>query len=184
MYKEIFMKLVKKWVLPIAFVVLAAVAILLIALTSVKSTDLMLVDSEEYKRVLFGANQRIVIASGTTVITELKYGATVLPLVGWILIVVGLLCGGISVFALKDSKMKALVLVVAALLVIAGGVFQFFMLKQFAKVYSEATGLEYDKAWGYMKDNNFKCPLATVGGILALVSGGVLAVEGLLSVKK
>ena len=175
----------KKWVLPAVFGVLGVAAIVLVALASMNAS-VGGVDSS-YKGIVFGCKKIVAIYNGSPVETEVDYGPAVLPLVGWILIVVGVVCGLCVAFLgkkfIKNPKVERIVGLCAALLALVGGVFQFFALRSFAGVLAKEMGAEVEDIMTLFKNANAAVPLCTVGGILGIVGACALAVREFLPEK-
>lgn len=178
------MKLLKKVVLPLLFVVLAATAMILVALAAFKGNMGGGV-TITVKGITFGASQSIVTDGHTTVTNTLEgYKPSLMPLLGFIFIGVGLVAAALGLFLVKDEKIAKFVVLGAAVLVLVGGVFQFFALQSFARVTAEKSGVDYEDVIKSFKEQGAKIPLCTVGGVLGLVGGLVLACQALLPAKK
>lgn len=177
--------MLKKWVLPAVFGVLGVVAIVLVALASMNMS--MGGFDSSYKGIVFGCKKVVAIYSGATVENEVDYGPAVLPLVGWILIVVGVVCGLCVAFLgkkfIKNPKVERIVGLCAACLVLVGGVFQFFALRAFAGVIAKDAGVEVEDIMTVLKESKAAVPLCTVGGILGIVGACALAVREFLPEK-
>ena len=180
------MKLLKKWILPALFGVLALVAIILVPTASCKMTDHGL--TVIVKGIVFGAKEVVMtdgVHSGTT---PLDYGPSVLLLIGWILIILGLVCGLLVAFLgdklFKDQKLAKIFLLVAAGLVLLGSVFQFFALRSFAGAVANSNGDTPAEAYEELKRFGYKIPSCTVAGVLGLLGALSLAVVPFLPEKK
>ena len=181
------MKLLKKWILPGLFALLALVAIILVACASCKVTDHGLTIIA--KGVVFGARESVITDGVHSESNPLNYGPSVLPLIGWILILVGLICGALVAFLggklFKNEKLAKILLLAAAGLVLVGGVFQFFALRSFAGVIAKEMGdVDAKEVFEDMKTAGYKIPLCTVGGVLGIVAALSLAVVPFLPEKK
>ena len=125
-----------------------------------------------------------VMGNDVTVKTEESFNALLLPLIGAILALVGGLAACVALFLVKDAKTRKLVVLVAALLMVAGAVMIFLTKLDFFNVYSKKLYDEFPQAYRDSKtlaefrkdlkdnsDGTMKAPLAVVSGILALVGG-------------
>ncbi len=178
------MKTLRKVVLPLLFVALAATAMILVALAQFKS-NLGGGISVTVKGITFGANQSIASNGSTTHTTTLEgYKPSVMPLLGFIFIGVGVIAAALGMFLFKNEKVAKLVVLCAAVFVLVGGVFQFFALQSFARVTAEKTGADYEDVIKMFKEQDGKIPLCTVGGVLGIVASLVLAARALLPAKK
>ena len=104
-------------------------------------------------------------------------GAAVLPLIGAILIMVGLVCAlVIALFGdrfLKDEKIRMIALLVAAGLIVLGGVFLFFIKDGLAEARAKEIGYNTTKAdvlstWSH---GTFEAAGIVIGGVLAVLGG-------------
>ena len=176
------MKTLKKVVLPLLFVALAATAMILVVFASLKFSNAL--SDVTVKGITFGAYEQVVKTGGTSVVTELKdYDPSLMPLLGFIFIGVGLIVAAVGLFLLKDEKSAKIVVLVAAVLVLVGGVFQFFALQSFARVTAKVFDQKYEDVLKNFKDNNAKITLCTVGGILGIAASLVLAIRAFLPKK-
>lgn len=179
------MKLLKKWILPGAFALLALIAVILVAVASVQgahgTTTIVI------KGITFGAYESVIADSGISMTTKLDFGPAIMPLLGWILILLGLLCGVCLAFfgekLFKNTKLVKILLLVAAGLVLVGGVFQFFALSSFVHAGVRAHGGTYEDAMESLKQMNASVPLCIVGGILSILGAASLAVREFLPEK-
>ena len=177
------MKTLKKVVLPLLFVALAATAMILVVFASFKANTML--GELTVKGITFGASEQVIVSGGHTASDKLSgYDPSLMPLLGFIFIGVGLIAAAVGLFLVKDQKVAKVVVLGAAVLVLVGGVFQFFALQSFAKVTAKKSGSEYEDVLKSFKDNNGRVPLCTVGGVLGLVGGLVLACQALLPAKK
>ena len=176
------MKTLKKVVLPLLFVALAATAMILVVFASLKFSNAL--SDVTVKGITFGAYEQVVKTGGTSVVTELKdYDPSLMPLLGFIFIGVGLVVAALGLFLIKDEKSAKIVVLVAAGLVLVGGVFQFFALQSFARVTAKVFDQKYEDVLKNFKDNNAKITLCTVGGILGIAASLVLAIRAFLPKK-
>ena len=148
----------------------------------------------EYKGVIYGcsklvyAGQEFTIAEFTEGVFGIrveKYGLMVVPFIGALLMVVGAVAACVVGLLVKKPFAKWIVLA-CGVVVLAGGIMQFFPLEAFADaevraVYG-AAGVTDEEAikeavqndLEALKEAGAKCTLAIVSGILACV-GGVAA---------
>ena len=176
------MKTLKKVVLPLLFVALAATAMILVVFASLKFSNA--ISDVTVKGITFGAYEQAVTIGGHTEISKLKdYDPSLMPLLGFIFIGVGLIVAALGLFLIKDEKSAKIVVLVAAGLVLVGGVFQFFALQSFARVTAKVFDQKYEDVLKNFKDNNAKITLCTVGGILGIAASLVLAIRAFLPKK-
>lgn len=176
------MKTLKKILLPMMFIALAATALILIALASFKGSMGGL--NATVKGITFGANKAITSYGGMTHEQTFNgYPPAVLPLVGFILIAVGVIAGGAVAFFADKINAAKIVLIAAAILVVVGGIFQFFALSSFAKATAKFYGTDYEDVLESFKNQNGRIPLCTVGGILGIVAGCTLTLRAFLQGK-
>lgn len=103
------------------------------------------------------------------------YGAAVLPLIGAILVLVGVLCAVVVGFFgdkfLKDAKVRKVLLLVAAAFVLLGGVFLFFIKGANASAWAAKSGgtkEDYLSVWSHGK---YEAAGIIIAGVLAVLGG-------------
>ncbi len=118
------------------------------------------------KSVLYS---NVVFGNGT------DYGAAVLPLIGAILIIVGVLCAVVVGFFgdkfLKDAKVRKVLLIIAAAFVLLGGVFLFFIKGSNAAAWAAKSGgtkEDYLSLWSHGK---YEAAGIIIAGVLAALGG-------------
>lgn len=179
------MKVLKKVVLPLVAAALMLVAVILVACASMKAHYTMGVEvNAVFSGALWGIKEVTISSiqgSGTQSVGP--YGPAVLPLIGWILVLVGLIGLCVGAFLVKDAKLSKCVVLCCALLVVVGGVFQFFALNSLASSFAKVDKVTVEKELELLKEMNASVPLCTVGGILAIVGGVIGAVPPFLPEK-
>lgn len=176
------MKTLRKVVLPLLFVALAVAAMLLVVFAQYKEVYGGV--TTVIKGVTFGATEQITTIGSTTISTKIEdCKPAIMPLIGFILMGLGLVAGVLAIF-IKDEKVAKVVALFAALFVLVGGVFQFFALSSLARAMADKTGGKYEDYMEHAKEAGGKIVLCTVGGILGIVASLVLAARALLPAKK
>ena len=183
------MKLVKKIVLPLVFVAFALAAVLLVAFATIKGGTPFPGVTETVYNIVFGANKAVLTDGVHTGTETLNYGPSVLLLIGWILIALGLVCGAIVAFLgeklFKNNKVAMMAALGVAALVLVGGVFQFFALSSFTRASYEAVGgISYEDLYDTLKEYGWNSIGCTLGGVFSIVAALALAVRGFLPEKK
>ena len=134
--------------------------------------------------IIWGAYKSKTVSGGDTNIHtfDKAYPASVLPLIGVILVLVGGL--GACVMALlgsklfKDEKIAKIVLFVCAGLMVLGGVFHFFINSAFADVMVKEANSEYftkQDALDMLKEEKASYALVIISGVLAVLGGASVA---------
>ena len=178
------MKTLKKVVLPLVFIALAATAMVLVAFAQLKC-NLAGGMTETVKNITFGANEAVLKYNGSSATHQLTgYGPSIMPLLGFILIGLGLVAAALGLFLVKKEQTAKIVVLVAACLVLVGGAFQFFALPSFARATAKATNSKYEAVIKSLKDYGAKIPLCTIGGVLGVLASLALAVRAFLPEKK
>lgn len=120
---------------------------------------------------VWGSFSLILSSQGTDLSNTLNvHGLFPLPMIGFILLLVGTLaalCGGLLV---KDEKIKKIVLLSCAVLVLTGGVFQFFNSENFYYAF-QATFAEDFPTVERVKELFAESGAKVTGGALCIISG-------------
>ena len=183
------MKTLKKILLPMIFIALAATALILIALASFKGSMGGL--NATVKGITFGANKAITTYGGMThEQTYNGYPPAVLPLVGFILIAVGVIAGGAVAFFADKINAAKIVLIAAAILVVVGGIFQFFAGAMFPghvanKMIANGVIPESNRELVHRMFANMHANAAVyLTGVFGILGGAAIAVSQFLPEKK
>ena len=116
----------------------------------------------------------------------LKGGVYALVLVGFILVLVGAI-GAVLVGLLVKKPFAKWIVLCFAVLVLVGGVFQFFGGNAAYTAYAKYAGCTFEQAKNYFESTNAKCnpgPLGIVLAILSILAGAGIGVSTLLPEKK
>ena len=116
----------------------------------------------------------------------LKGGVYALVLVGFILVLVGAI-GAVLVGLLVKKPFAKWIVLCFAVLVLVGGVFQFFGGNAAYTAYAKYAGCTFEQAKNYFESTNAKCnpgPLGIVLAILSILAGAGIGVSALLPEKK
>ena len=182
------MKVLKRVVLPIVAATLMITAVILVACASMKTSVTMVFEVKStFPGVIWGIKEytsESIQGGGTYEVGP--YGPAVLPLIGWILILVGLvvLCAeALLIGKSKNDKMVKCLAICSAIFVITGGIFQLFALNSLADAFAKVDNISVEKELEMLGKMNAKVPLCTAGGILALVGGVVGVVPAFLPEK-
>ena len=105
-------------------------------------------------------------------------GPAVLPMIGIILVLLSAIGAVVVSFVVKDEKLRKIIILVCAGLMLLGGVFAFITRPTGAKLLWAAVHFKEEDAikLGY----NPRCPGGTACGILAIVGGVAIAVPQFL----
>ena len=182
------MSALKKWVMPAVFGAFVVAAVLLSALGNVQTTDGGMLFT--YQAALFGPAIVTGVIQGqtTTISVDPPIGPSVFVLVGWILMVLGLVCGLVTAFVgekmFKNAKVAKIVVLCSACLVLVGGIFQFFEIRSFAGAIAKSLGREnVDDIYEMLKADGTKAPAFVVSGILSIFGSLALAAKEFLPEK-
>ena len=105
-------------------------------------------------------------------------GPAVLPMIGIILVLLSAIGAVVVSFVVKDEKLRKIIILVCAGLMLLGGVFAFITRPTGAKLLWDTVHFKEEDAikLGY----NPRCPGGTACGILAIVGGVAIAVPQFL----
>lgn len=136
---------------------------------------------------VWGSTEGRTYADGEFVMAmALKGGVYALVLVGFILVLVGAI-GAVLVALLVKKPFAKWIILCCGVLVLLGGVFQFFGGNAAYSAYAKYAGCSFDEAKAYFESQNAKCnpgPLGIILGILSILAGGAFGVAALLPEKK
>ena len=138
-----------------------------------------------YNGIVWGSTgtKTIVTSGGSSVITETKfdkpYDASVMGLIGSLLVFVGAIAAVVVALVVKDKKVRRIAMIVAGAVVAVGAIFTFFTVESFYASYAKAHNVTVEKVKESLKDANAQihCALPVVMGILGLISGGGIVVS-------
>ena len=171
-------KLTLRNVLICAGAFLAILVFVFSFLTALRSTSSF--GDMEALNVIWGSTQAKDIASGKISDLPEAQKALGLPLVGAIMVLVGGLCALVMALfgekLIKDEKVRKIVVLVAAGLVVLGGVFQFFVVSSYISVQAKKAGVtveEYKKQIEAM-GVTLSSAMSIVSGIVGIVGGGAI----------
>ena len=147
--------------------------------------------------IIWGAYKSVTVSGNNTNIHKYDKAnpACVLPLIGSIMIILGALCAvlvvllGDNLSFLKDEKVRKIVLLACAGMMVVGGIFWFFINLSYANAMvrdAKANGInDYttQDALDALKDAKASYALVIVGGILAVLGGGSIAASQFLADK-
>ena len=181
-------KLTLRNVLICAGAFLAILVFVFSFLTALRSTSSY--GDAEALNVIWGSTQVKDLASGKISDLPEARKALGLPLVGVILVLVGGLCALVMALfgekLIKDEKVRKIVLLVAAGLVVLGGVFQFFVVSAYISSNAKEAGVtveEYKKQLEVM-GVTLSSAMSIVSGILAILGGGAICASQFVADKK
>ena len=146
-----------------------------------------------FNNAIWGGNTMKVYFNGQLMSTVGSPGKPfALPIVGVILLLVSVICAVIVSFAVKDNKVAKILLIVAGVLAVTGGVFVFFVgesaLRSLAyAVYGDEGLAQIEVFRQEMLQNGFNNHSRALGiilGIVAILVGGSFAVAPFLPSKK
>ena len=187
--EENYMKNVKKFILPGLSAALMLTAVILVACSTVNTSFNIGMHVEEvYKGIIWGTKEVEVTAiQGGGVHSFGPLDSAILPLLGWIFVLIGMLgLVAVTFFGdklFKSDKMVKGVAIACGVLVIVGGIFQFFAIDSFAESAARFQHLSVDNVKEQLKAANATAPLCTAGGILAIIGGVVGVVPAFLPEK-
>ena len=171
-------KLTLRNVLICAGAFLAILVFVFSFLTALRSTSSF--GDMESLNVIWGSTQAKDIASGKISDLPQPQKALGLPLVGAIMVLVGGLCALVMALfgekLIKDEKVRKIVVLVAAGLVVLGGVFQFFVVSAYISSQAKEAGVtveQYKKQLETM-GVTLSSAMSIVSGILAVLGGGAI----------
>ena len=183
------MKNVKKFILPGLSAALMLTAVILVACSTINTsfTDGMHVE-QVYKGIIWGTKEVEVTAiQGGGVQSVGPYDPAILPLLGWIFVLIGMLgLVAVTFFGdklFKSDKMVKGVAIACGVLVLVGGIFQFFAIDSFAASAAKYQNLPVEDVKKMLEAANATSPLCTAGGILAIIGGVSGAASPFLPVK-
>lgn len=171
-------KLTLRNVLICAGAFLAVLVFVFSFLTALRSTSSY--GDMEALNVIWGATKAKDIASGKISDLPEAQKALGLPLVGAILVLVGGLCALVMALfgekLIKDEKVRKIVVLVAAGLVVLGGVFQFFVVSAYISAQAKANGVTVEQYKKLLEDGGvtLSSTMSIVSGILAVLGGGAI----------
>lgn len=171
-------KLTLRNVLICAGAFLAILVFVFSFLTALRSTSSF--GDAELLNVIWGSTQSKDIASGKVSDLPEAQKALGLPLVGAIMVLVGGLCALVMALfgekLIKDEKVRKIVVLVAAGLVVLGGVFQFFVVSAYISAQAKANGVTVEQYKKLLEDGGvtLSSTMSIVSGILAVLGGGAI----------
>lgn len=123
---------------------------------------------------VWGAYQSATTAQGVTVTAEIpsEYRACFpLPMIGFILLLVGTLAALCVGLLVKNEKIKKIALICSAVLVLTGGIFQFFNAENFYYAFAKPNGMTVEQAKQLFADvKPTTGALCIISGIFSIIS--------------
>ncbi len=140
---------------------------------------------------VWGASKVDVLLDGGRTISQTipsaKRGMFALPLIGFILLLVGALGLIVPTFILKDEKMKKICYFVCAGMMVVGGVFQFFNAENFYYAYAKVEGISVADVKKFFVDAGYEASggaLCVISGIFSILAGAGVVVSQFIKDKE
>ena len=146
------------------------------------------------KNIVWGCN--LFVADGHAEVPPYKFGPSVLTMIGFILILVGIL-GAAAVGLFLQKPFAKWIVVACAAVALVGSVFTFIFVGPFARAFTDAmvksTGMELtpeqynqllEQVKGQFESGNPSCPGCIVAGILGIIAAGAAGASQFLPEKK